>query len=381
MSVGPLGVHLGLLIGPTVPVPAPRDITTALKSVEVRQADEGRSGFQLQFESGRDMPLGLMEHPLLRNPLLEPFNRVVILVTLGVVPTVLMDGFITNSQLLPSNAAGGSTLTLTGQDVTVMMEMEEKDTEWVGMPDALIAFSLLVPYAQYGVIPTVIPPAASEPVNPVERTPTQQGTDREFLAQLADYHGFIFFVKPGPMPLASTAYWGPRFPISVPQPALRVGMGPHSNVTSLNFGYDALKTELVEGVTQDPTVGVDFPIMSGPTIRPPLAMESGLVHNRGHVRRRQYRDSGDSTPGALIHAQAITDASSEVVEATGEVDGLIYGAALQPRALVGVAGAGDSYDGMYYVKQVSHTIRRGQYKQSFTLTREGVGTTTPVVVP
>jgi hypothetical protein len=48
---------------------------------------------------------------------------------------------------------------------------------------------------------------------------------------------------------------------------------------------------------------------------------------------------------------------------------------------VGLRGAGHSFDGLYYVKSVTHNIRRGEYKQSFTLTREGLGAISPVVVP
>jgi len=48
---------------------------------------------------------------------------------------------------------------------------------------------------------------------------------------------------------------------------------------------------------------------------------------------------------------------------------------------VGVRGVGSTYDGLYYVQSVTHRIRPGSYKQSFTLTREGVGSTVPRVVP
>jgi hypothetical protein len=40
---------------------------------------------------------------------------------------------------------------------------------------------------------------------------------------------------------------------------------------------------------------------------------------------------------------------------------------------VDVRGVGKSYDGTYYVSQVTHRIKRGEYKQTFTLTREGRG--------
>ena len=47
--------------------------------------------------------------------------------------------------------------------------------------------------------------------------------------------------------------------------------------------------------------------------------------------------------------------------------------------LVGVRGAGEAYDGLYYVNNVTHNIKRGEYKQSFNLSRDGLGSLTPKV--
>ena len=49
--------------------------------------------------------------------------------------------------------------------------------------------------------------------------------------------------------------------------------------------------------------------------------------------------------------------------------------------LVGVRGVGLAYDGLYYVKSVTHSIKPGEYKQSFTLARNGLVSITPVVFP
>ena len=57
-----LGIHLTLLIGPMVPLPAPPTLVEALQSVEVTQSDEGRSGFQLSFAVGRSGPLDLFDY-------------------------------------------------------------------------------------------------------------------------------------------------------------------------------------------------------------------------------------------------------------------------------------------------------------------------------
>ena len=82
----------------------------------------------------------------------------------------------------------------------------------------------------------------------------------------------------------------------------------------------------------------------------------------------------------MARTQARTDASTnEVVTVSGELNALHYGHILQARALVGLRGVGYSYDGLYYVKSVNHTISKNSYKQRFVLAREGLGSTIPVV--
>ena len=93
---------------------------------------------------------------------------------------------------------------------------------------------------------------------------------------------------------------------------------------------------------------------------------------------------GETDAAKRVRAQAEVNKSYDsVVTAEGTLDALRYGRILKPRSLVGVRGAGDSFDGQFYVKSVTHTIdvKKGLYKQRFSLSREGVGTTTPLVVP
>ena len=116
---------------------------------------------------------------------------------------------------------------------------------------------------------------------------------------------------------------------------------------------------------------------------PPLVSQPALPVNLPNVRTSLLGDTqGLNVMAAFARAQGITDASMDnVVVATGTLDALRYNGLLQPRALVGLRGAGYSYDGTYYTKNVTHSIRKGEYKQSFTLTREGVGALLPLVVP
>ena len=58
---------------------------------------------------------------------------------------------------------------------------------------------------------------------------------------------------------------------------------------------------------------------------------------------------------------------------------LRYGGILKSRRLVGVRGAGTAFDGLYYVSSVTHSIKRGEYKQQFQLARNGLISTIPKV--
>lgn len=379
-----LGVNLTLLIGPTVPVPATPDIAEALQSVSVTQNDEGRSGFQLVLQIGRAGPTDLLDYALLLNPLLRPFNRVILMVLFNAMPKVLIDGLITNQQFSPGNAPGTATLTLTGEDVSIAMDMTRKRAEWPAMSEMVIANLIIGTYAQYGLIPMVMPPPSIDQPLPIERTPVQQGTDLEYLKTMAQRFGFVFYVEAGPAPGVNTAYWGPPKRAGLPQRALTVSQGPETNVDNINFTYNAMAPTIVDDVVQDRLTNTSVPVMTFASLRlPPLAAMPALPFQLPNVRTSLLEQSpGLSVIEAYARAQGVTDKSVDsVVTAQGELDALRYGDVLAPRGIVGLRGAGFTHDGFYYVKSVSHAISRGQFKQRFSLTREGTGAITPVVVP
>lgn len=375
-----LGVRLTLLIGPSVPAPAPLLMLEALDSVEVTHSDEGRSGFQLTFRVGRNKA-DAVDYALLSNPLLRVFSRVILLVTFNVVPEVLMDGIITNQQLAPGQEPGTSTLTLTGEDVSVMLDMEEKSAEHPAQNEAVIALKLIGSYAQYGLVPTVVPPPTIDTPMPSERIPVQQGTDLAYLQEMAARYAYVFYVTPGPASGTNAAYWGPPVRVGVPQKALSVNLGPNSNVESIDFQYNGLGPTVVSGKVQDRVTNQVLPVQTFASTRAPLVSRPAWA-TQPQVRSRQFRQAGQNVTQAFARAQAETDAAADsVITATGELNTAQYQALLKPRGLVGLRGAGHSYNGTYYVKSVTHSIHKGEYKQRFTLTREGLGALSPLVQP
>ena len=391
-----LGIHLNLLIGPTVPVPAPAALTEALVGVQVTHNDEGRSGFELTFQVGRSGLSDLADFPLLANPLLRPFSRVVVVVVFNALPRVLVDGFITRQQLTPSNEPGRSTFTVTGEDVSVMMDLIEQKLPFPAQDEATRVMAILGQYTSLLLLPPVIvPPLQLDVPDPTENIPTQGAmTDLNYINDLAGHLGYVFYVTPGPLPGQNLAYFGPPIRAGIPQPALSVNMGPSTNVDQIGFTYEALAPTVVVDVIQASDMDIPLPVIALTNTRiPPLVAMPSPLFNLPNVRvstlGTQEPAEGTAQPsyrGGMKYAQAAVLAQSKVdksvdkvVTASGELDSLRYGEILTPRGLVGLRGAGFTYDGLYYVQSVTHSIRKGEYKQRFTLTREGVGSITPLV--
>jgi hypothetical protein len=82
---------------------------------------------------------------------------------------------------------------------------------------------------------------------------------------------------------------------------------------------------------------------------------------------------------AVMMGLAEASRSSDAVFGTGRLDVLRYGHILKARQLVGVRGAGIAFDGLHYVSKVTHSIKRGEYKQAFELKRNGLISTVPAV--
>jgi hypothetical protein len=374
------GIQLSLYLGAVIPTSAPGFIVEALQEAEITRTDDGPNGFQLRFRADRP-PGSTSDYALLSSGLLQPFTRVVVTVAINATPTVLMDGFITHQELVYERGSGAASLVVTGEDVSALMDLMELSFEYPSMSDAVIVGLVLVKYTVFGVVPVVVPSVGDIIPLPIERVPQQAATDRQFLQQLAQKYGYIFHVSPGPTLFTSTAYWGPPVRFGTAQPTLSVDMGPGTNVESISFKYDALAPSLVHGMVQDRDLEMQVPVITLLSTRlPALAARPALMFNQPYVRNLQYQCQEYDAVHAYASAQATTDRSvDKVVTVSGELSTLRYGHVIDSPGIIDVRGAGSTYDGTYYVQSVTHKIRPGDYRQQFTLTREGTGTTTSTV--
>jgi hypothetical protein len=246
-----------------------------------------------------------------------------------------------------------------------------------GLPSEGVVEVICAQYALYGIVAAPVPPALLDVPDPIQQIPTQSGTDLDHLRALARAAGYVFFIQPGLVPGTSIAYWGPEVRVGVPQPALNVNMDSETNVESLSFSYDGLARAQLTVDIQDPITGLSIPIPVPDIgiLRPPLAARPAVTLR--HVPLANAAKLNPVQAALMGLGQGVAD--SDAVTGQGVLDVLRYGHILAARQLVSVRGAGVSYDGFYYVTSVTHTVKRGEYKQNFQLARDGVVSLTPVV--
>lgn len=365
------GVHLSLMMstaGPMLPEVVEPGVAEALISAQVTQATEGKSGFSLSFALGK----GSTIRRKFESGYFDPPKRMVLVATVNGTPNVLVDGVIVKHEVAVSNEPGQTRLNVTGEDLTRLMDLV--DFSWMfkypAMPAEARVAIILAKYVVLGMLPPVIIPSANIDIPlPTEYIPSHMGTDLQYVTYLAKSVGYVFYVEPGPLPGLSYAYWGPEIKVGQPQQALIVNSDAASNVDQLSFSFDGFAKTVFAFLLHDERLPINIPLPIpvpdvnpfspplGPGMPIPLRVEplTGMA---------KY-----SLPQALMVGMAKAARAAEVISGSGSLNVMRYGRVLKPRRLVEVRGAGLPHDGLHYVRSVTHQIKPGEYKQSFTLSR------------
>lgn len=363
------GMDLTLLFGPGIPVPAPRAVIDALQSVSIEEnAGEVQSGFDLSFAIEKDSPLGTLF--LLASGAALPIMRVALIATINGQATTLINGVITETDIQPGGGGAPATLTVRGKDLTAAMEyFDFSGIPYPAMPPEARVALVLAKYAWLGVIPQVIPSLEGPPL-PTDRIPRHQGSDLAYIRMLAHEAGYTFFMKPGPTPATSLAYWGPEIRTGAIAPALTIESGAVTNCEELSFSFAKDGVEIPIVYIQNPLTKapIPVPIPSKIPFQPLLGLIPPLPPKIARLKDTARLNPFEALARGFAHAAR----NGDPVTGRGRIDVLRYGRILHARSLIGVRGAGMAFDGVHYVDHVTHDIKRGSYKQSLSLKRNGL---------
>ncbi len=378
------GPDLHVHFGPAVPSPMPpplasADLMGSIQQVTIRQQTQDRSTFEMAMSAERST-LDAKDYALLQSgpDRVLPGMRIVFAIRRGGQVDVLFDGVVTTVRLEGASGDQPPTIVAQGEDLTQMMDLLDIGIAWPAMPVIARVEAILAKYAVWGVVPMVVPPLTMLDPDPLEHTPVQQDTDYGELMRLAQQHGHVFCLIPGPSPGRTVAYWGPEPRLPLASPTLNIDMGVSSNARIHSFGYAGLAPRAVAGlVLQDGVMEpVPVPIFAPPIDPVPLTRQQAPTLHPQMLRTRYMQAHGGDA--LRVEVKALAEAMNSTLRsatAQGQLDGARYGGTLRPWGVVGVRGAGHSFDGMWTVGEVTHQIQPGHYSQSFELHRSGLEST------
>jgi len=353
----------------------PSSLMDALDSVTVSQSDQAPQTFEISFTSDY-VSSGFQNMNVATASQLKIGERVKIGATVGTTSKLLIDGVITQVSYQPPADGAGGTYTVKGEDISYFMDLIDRSMEYPFCFDSAIVIAILAPYLALGLLPEITETIVG--LLDIMTTPQQMGTDRQTVNQLAGAHGYIFCIRASGLNSPTRAYWGAP-PYGDPiQPALVLGYAGNGNVSELQFNFDGTLPTRIWALVENKETDIPVPIvtltstsMTDFSSQPALTSSAVLT-----AKNKAMYQQGVNVPAAWARAQSQTNCSADAaVTGEGKVDALRYGSILMAPGVVAVSGAGALYDGKYYLKTATHKITRTSYEQSFSITRDGIGST------
>ncbi|WP_017296920.1 hypothetical protein [Nodosilinea nodulosa] len=349
--------------------PATREQLDLVESITVEQAVD------MAWEARLEIPIGTDEQGQWRlenEDIFAEFTPVRIELRVGngaFVP--LIDGPIVDVEHDQQTEPGQSMMTVVVQDDSVFLNREDRIFRFDELLDHEIAEELFdIPQIATTDIDQTPAPTRSGEIQTVQR-----GTAMQLLRSLARRQGMHAYVLPGSSPGESIGCFKPFSTEPGDLPVLTL-MGPERNLASFSPRDDAQRPASVTTYALslfDKTVTQRG---SDPASLDRLGPETSLGDDTSpaaQILPPRFGDAVDLDQAVAAEAERASYAS----EVTGTVLGHYYRGVLVPYQVVTVEGVDQRRSGDYLIAQVTHSLSRTEYSQTFTLRRnarsEGAG--------
>jgi phage protein D len=290
--------------------------------------------------------------------------------------STVFDGYVTAIDLSLGSTRATTFVEVSGMDTSVLMSLEEKIAPWANMADSDIVQQIL---GDYDVNVTADTTATVHQDN--DTTILQRSTDLEFVRELARKNGLEFYFETDDQNGKITGFFQAPQLDGTPQADLIIQLGDQSNLKSFSAHLSGqrplnVKTQQMDIKSNSPnTAQVSDTALTTLGKKDASALIGDAIDALVTPKEAPAQmlvlgtPTSDATELTTI-AQAVRDEAGWLITATGEVNSDAYQAVLRPRRLVLVKGAGNSFNGKYYVTKVVHEITvDGNYTQKFEARR------------
>ena len=288
----------------------------------------------------------------------------------------LIDGYVLAQNVHLDAAAASSTLKISGQDASWLMNMAETVHEWADVTDGAAANTI---FGNYGFTPDAKNLDDDSPAHTADTASLmQRASDAQFLRDLARRGGKLFRVFCTDTPGVRTGSF--VTPSLDDDPAVTLILNPSdsANVGPLEISWDVMRPTTVSaeqllftdssgdpagGDTTDSGLSTldarDLATFAG---QPVSALLTTPAVDAGTVTQR---------------AQAVLRDSGWFVRCEGSTDTGRLGAIMRAGTVAQVNSAGSLHSGKYFIWSVHHHITANAHEMKFVLLRNAVGNAAP----
>lgn len=310
----------------------------------------------------------------LEDDFLKSFARVRVELQLGTSSWVpLIDGPIVARHADMDSQPGRSTITLTVNDDSVLLNREDDVDQSRSPNDSTIARALFDKVSEIANKDIKSTPDRSDALPP---KPMKRGTAMQQLRRLARRHEFHAFVLPGKEPGESMGCFRPDPTRSEGLPQL-VLLGADRNLSTLQVTDDA------QGPTQfrASTLNIkDKRIVPGKSRLQELdLLGPGAIQPASETATQLLSpfENNEDNPNRAIQAATLRESYS--MRATGRVLPGCYAGVLQPYQIVSIRAGTTKSSGDYLLTKATHRITPSLYTQEFSAKRNAVEEMNPVL--
>lgn len=343
--------------------PAPQDRLDTFEDITVEQEVE------MAWEARLNIPICTDARGVWKGEdekFMHSFSRLRLEIKVGnrsYVP--LIDGPVVGYDSQKNSEPGQSQITLIVQDDSVFLNREECLEIFEGKTDSQIA-DILYHREKQIIKDFQIDDAPASP-NDLPMIVVRWGTAMSLLRKLAERQGMYAYVLPGSDPGKSVGCFR-KFPSQdsgIPELVL---LGPDRNIEDFNLTLDAQGPALVQSFALNIT---DHAILSSTSSFRNLDLlgDEGILNSDDQATKLNARPGMGNVVDPDQRVKNETDRSSYAFTATGSVIADCYPGVLTPYRLVQVKTVDERSIGFYRIYQVTHTLTRSSYMQSFTLKR------------
>lgn len=284
----------------------------------------------------------------------------------------LFDGYALAQEIHVDTGAANSTLKVSGQDATWLMNVAETTREWVDVTDGQAANTI---FDEYGFNPD---PSNLDDDSSTHTEDTaslmQRASDAQFLRELARRSGKLFRVFCTDTPGRRTGYFAKPALDGDPASILTLNPSDQANVGALDISWDVMRPSSVTAMQalltdSDPDGAGGETTDDGLTT---LDQQSLSAFAGTQVKALLTTTAADA--GAITErAQSVLREAGWFVRCEGSTDAGRLGGILRAGTIAQLNAAGSLHSGNYLVWSVRHHITAERHEMKFVLVRNAIG--------